>query len=205
MTPEYRPRYTKHFFSSIREIGPFLYVDIVTNMTDQRSVNIIRARSVEDIEVATVLFAEYGKSLGLDLAFQDFETEVNTLPGKYAPPWGDILLARDANGNAMGCVAVRPLTPPVCCEMKRLYILPTGRGMGMGKKLVDAVIEIAGSLGYSEIKLDTLPTMGNAISLYTKSGFVPTAPYYDTPLSGTVFLIRQLPATYLHDSIRTSG
>jgi len=164
-------------------------------MSDQSSIKIIRARSVEDIEAAAALFAEYGKSLGFDLSFQDFETELKSLPGKYAAPGGDILLARDTNGDVMGCVALRPLTPPVCCEMKRLYILPPGRGLGIGKKLVNAIVEIAGSLGYSEIKLDTLPSMGEALRLYAKEGFVPTAPYYKTPLSGTVFLVRQLRAT----------
>lgn len=164
-------------------------------MSDQRVITIIRARSVEDIDAAAVLFAEYGKSLGFDLAFQDFQTELKSLPGKYAAPGGDILLARDANGDILGCVAVRPLNPPTCCEMKRLYVLPVGRGLGIGKKLVNAIVEMAGSLGYNEIKLDTLSSMGEAVSLYAKAGFLPTAPYYNTPLSGTVFLVRQLRAT----------
>jgi len=161
-------------------------------MSDQGSITIVRARSVEDMGTAAILFGEYAKSLGFDLAFQDFDTELKSLPGKYAPPGGEILLAQDVNGVVVGCVAVRPLDPPSCCEMKRLYVLPAGRGLGIGKKLVNAILEIAGSLGYNEIKMDTLVSMVEAISFYTKAGFIPTVPYYNTPLSGTVFLVRQL-------------
>lgn len=165
-------------------------------MSDQRSsITIIRARFVEDIEAAAVLIAEYEKTLGFDVAFQGFKDELKSLPGKYAAPGGDILLAKDVNGDILGCVAVRPLTPPTCCEMKRLYVVPAGRGLGIGKKLVNAIVEIANSLGYNEIKLDTLPSMGVALSLYAKAGFLPTAPYYNTPLSETVFLVRQLRGT----------
>lgn len=160
-------------------------------MGDQRPVIIERARSAQDLEAARCLFAAYAKAMDLDLAFQDFDNELQSLPGKYSPPTGEILLARYSGGTILGCVAVRPLTPG-CCEMKRLYILPSGRGMGLGKKLVTGVLGVAGRLGYNEIKLDTLPSMFQAISLYGGMGFVPTAPYYYTPLAGTVFLARSL-------------
>ena len=164
----------------------------VQKMVERESVRIQRARSAQDLESTVQLFAAYAESLGLDLSFQDFDAELKSLPGKYAPPTGEILLALDSNGTAVGCVAVRPLFPPDCCEMKRLYILPAGRGLGIGKKLLFEIVEIAVSLGYNEIKLDTLPSMKQAISLYQSAGFAPTTPHYKTPLTGTVFLALQL-------------
>lgn len=161
-------------------------------MVEQESVKVVPARSAQDLECTAQLFAAYAESLGLDLSFQDFDAELKSLPGKYAPPTGEVLLARDNTGTAVGCVAVRPLSPPDCCEMKRLYILPTRRGLGVGKKLLHEILDIAASLGYSEIKLDTLPSMSQAISLYESVGFAPTKPYYKTPLTGTVFLARRL-------------
>ena len=161
-------------------------------MVQQEVVRIRPARSAQDLEITAQLFAAYAESLGLDLSFQDFNTELKSLPGKYAAPNGEILLAHDSTGNAVGCVAVRPLCPPACCEMKRLYIQPTGRGLGIGKKLLHRVLDVAASLGYSEMKLDTLSSMTQAISLYKSTGFAPISPYYKTPLSGTVFLARQL-------------
>ncbi len=160
-------------------------------MLEQDSVTIEPARSAQDLETAAQLFAAYVNSLGLDLSYQDFDTEIKSLPGKYSRPTGDILLARNSTGIAVGCVAVRPLSPR-CCEMKRLYILPEGRGLGVGKRLLYEILDIAASLGYSEIKLDTLPFMSQAISLYKSAGFAPTTPYYKTPLTETVFLARQI-------------
>ena len=161
-------------------------------MVERELIRIEPARSPRDLQSTAQLFAEYAESLGLDLSFQDFDTELTSLPGKYAPPTGDILLARDTSGNAVGCVAVRPLSPPDCCEMKRLYILPAARGLGVGKRLVHKILDTALSLGYNKIKLDTLPSMRQAVSLYESAGFVPITPYYKTPLPGTVFLGRQL-------------
>ena len=176
------------------------------SMVKWGSVRIEPARSAEDLEFTAQLFTAYTDSLGLDLSFQEFSTELKSLPGKYAPPTGEILLARDGNGTVLGCVAVRPLLPPNQCEMKRLYISSSGRGLGIGKKLVHQVLDVAASLGYTEIKLDTLPSMIQAISLYESAGFAPTTPYYKTPLTGTVFLARQLQAPNAStDSKRTSA
>ena len=161
-------------------------------MVERGQVSIKPARSAQDLESTAQLFAAYVESLGLDLSFQDFDTELKCLPGKYAPPTGEILLAVDSSGYAVGCVAIRPLSPPDCCEMKRLYTLPAGRGLGIGKKLLRAILDSAASLGYSEIKLDTLPSMSQAISLYKSAGFTSTTPYYKTPFSETVFLVRQI-------------
>ena len=161
-------------------------------MGDQKSVEIVRVRLSKDVESVASLFAAYAKSLSIDLTFQDFEAELESLPGKYSPPGGEILLARDPDGRAIGCVAVRPLVSPDSCEMKRLYVTPAGRGLGLGIKLANSIIDIAASLGYTQIKLDTLPTMSEAINLYTQLGFVPTTPYYDTQVQETIFLVRKL-------------
>lgn len=152
------------------------------------------ARSTSDREAVARLFEAYASSLGIDLSFQDFATELAVLPGKYAPPAGALLLARDEYGEPLGCVGLRPLEPNGCCEMKRLYVAPSGRGLGLGRALVDAIIAEAVRIGYREMRLDTLPSMTEAIALYRKAGFVLIEPYYHTPIAGTIFLARSLVA-----------
>ena len=149
-------------------------------------------RSAEALAATARLFEAYAASLGIDLSFQDFAAELATLPGKYAPPGGELLLARGAGGEPLGCVALRPLGTDGCCEMKRLYVSPQARGLGLGRALVEALLQEARRLGYRELRLDTLPTMASALRLYREAGFVPIPPYYDTPLAGTVFLGRRL-------------
>ncbi|MGE0764836.1 MAG: GNAT family N-acetyltransferase [Hyphomicrobiaceae bacterium] len=151
-------------------------------------VVIAPATSPADMAAAAELMRAYAASLGVDLAFQDFSAELATLPGKYAPPRGALLIARDAGGEPVGCVALRPLGDDGGCEMKRLYVAPEGRGVGLGRRLAQAIIAEARSLGCREMRLDTLPSMRGAIALYRSLGFVATAPYYDTPIAGTVFL-----------------
>lgn len=152
------------------------------------------ARSADDLDAAARLFDAYASSLGIDLSFQDFSAELATLPGKYAPPAGELLLARDAGGEPLGCVGLRPMALDGRCEMKRLYVSPRGRGLGLGRALVEAVVGKAVRIGYREMRLDTLPAMAGALALYRKAGFVPIEPYYDTPLAGTIFLGRPLAA-----------
>jgi ribosomal protein S18 acetylase RimI-like enzyme len=149
-------------------------------------------RSAGDLKATAALFEAYGASLGVDLSFQDFATETATLPGKYAPPRGELLIARDPRDQPLGCVAVRPLAIDGCCEMKRLYVAPYGRGFGLGRALVDAIIREAERIGYREMRLDSLPTMTEAMSLYAKTGFVSIEPYYFNPVAGTVFLSKRL-------------
>jgi ribosomal protein S18 acetylase RimI-like enzyme len=151
-------------------------------------------RSAADLEATARLFDEYASSLGVDLSYQDFVTERATLPGKYAAPAGELLLVRSLRGAPLGCVGLRPMVPAGCCEMKRLYVAPCGRRLGLGSALVDAIIGAAQRIGYSEMRLDSLPTMNEAIALYRKAGFVPIEPYYETPVHGTVFLGRLLAA-----------
>ena len=158
----------------------------------QASFQISPVRSAPDLEAAVALFNAYAGSLGVDLAYQDFAAEVAAMPGRYAPPKGELLLARDNGGAPLGCVALRPTEPDDCCEMKRLYVSPEGRGRGLGRALADAILGAAVRIGYREIRLDTLPTMAEAQSLYRKLGFVPIAPYNETPIAGTVFMAKVL-------------
>ena len=160
----------------------------------EASFQIEPVSSAIDLAAIVQLFDAYAASLGIDLTYQDFATELATMPGKYAPPAGELLLARDAQGTPLGCVALRPLTPDGCCEIKRLYVLPAGRGLGLGRALIDAILAAAARIGYREARLDTLPDMVEAIALYRKAGFEPIEAYYDTPVAGTRFLGRSLRA-----------
>jgi ribosomal protein S18 acetylase RimI-like enzyme len=149
-------------------------------------------RTANDLASTVRLFRAYASSLDIDLSYQDFEAEMEAMPGKYAPPAGELLLARHPNGTPVGCVGLRPIEPHGCCEMKRLYVSPEGRGFGLGERLVDAVVKEAERIGYREMRLDTLPSMTGAIALYRKLGFEPMNPYYDTPVIGTIFMRRSL-------------
>ena len=106
------------------------------------------------------IFREYQASLGVDLCFQNFEEELATLPGKYAPPQGRLYLAY-VDGQLAGCIALRRFEENHC-EMKRLYLRPQFRGQNMGKKLAEKVIGDARQIGYSQMCLDTLPQIGRA-------------------------------------------
>jgi ribosomal protein S18 acetylase RimI-like enzyme len=145
-----------------------------------------------DLAAIRTLFVAYATSLTVDLSFQQFDTELATLPGAYAPPLGALLLARDPQGKAAGCIALRPLGEAGIGEIKRLYVAPEARGRQLGEQLARAMLHEAAARGYRELRLDTLPGMGAAIALYHKLGFTPTAPYYATPIDGTLFFARTL-------------
>ena len=132
------------------------------------------------------LFVEYQQGLGVSLCFQQFDRELAALPADYARPRGRLLLARVA-GEPAGCVALRPLAPDIA-EMKRLYVRPAYRGMGLGRTLAECVIDEARALGYATLKLDTLPSMAGAQRLYAELGFAETPPYNDNPVDGVRFL-----------------
>src|SRR5271168_817477 len=161
-------------------------------MHEQPWFRIAPVRTDNDLASTVRLFRAYAYSLDIDLSYQDFEVEMETMPGKYAPPAGELLLARRSNGTPVGCVRLRPIEPHGCCEMKRLYVSPEGRGFGLGARLVGAVVKEAERIGYREMRLDTLPSMAGAIALYRKLGFEPMEPYYDTPVIGTIFMRRSL-------------
>jgi len=157
-----------------------------------KAIKIVPAASISEIEAARQLIHEYGVSLGIDLSFQNFEAELEKLPGDYAPPRGALLLARQAK-NFIGCIGLRPLADGVC-EMKRLYVRPQWRGQGIGQRLIEAVLAAACRRGYRAMRLDTLPSMTAARALYQSLGFRPIAPYYESPIAGTAFFELDLTA-----------
>ncbi len=146
------------------------------------------ARSEQELQLARELFLEYGRWLGEDLHFQDFEADLRRLPGKYAEPGGCILLACEDEAT-LGCVALRSFGDPAknCCEMKRLYVRPAGRGRGIGRLLAEAVIAEARRAGYAAMLLDTLERLVEAMALYDSLGFRRIPPYYDNPLEGVIY------------------
>ena len=157
-----------------------------------RAFRIAPARGPAEIETAAALFREYAEGLGVDLGFQGFAAELAGLPGLYAPPRGELLLAWGEGGEALGCIAVRPLESAQICEMKRLYVRPAGRRLGIGKALVAAIIAAAEALGYAEMRLDTLPSMAAAAALYGAFGFAEISAYYANPIPSTRYFSRIL-------------
>ncbi|MHB2168218.1 GNAT family N-acetyltransferase [Alsobacter sp. R-9] len=157
-------------------------------MTGSARFHIRQASTLAEITAVAALFRAYAASLSVDLAYQDFETELAGLPGKYAPPRGALLLASGDDGGALGCVALRPTDEAGAAEMKRLYVAPQGRGRGLGEAMIRAVCDAARLAGYAEIRLDTLPDMAGAQALYRKLGFTDMPAYYDTPVVGTRFM-----------------
>jgi ribosomal protein S18 acetylase RimI-like enzyme len=145
-------------------------------------MEIVQAVTQGQVAEARALFREYERSLGIDLCFQGFEQELAGLPGAYAPPRGRLLLATDGDALA-GCVALRPLDDSAC-EMKRLYVRPAFRGRRAGRRLAERVVAEARSIGYACMRLDTLPSMKEAIALYRALGFVEIAPYTTNPRAG---------------------
>lgn len=143
-----------------------------------------------DLTAVRALFREYAAGVGVDLCFQDFETELATLPGRYAPPTGRLLLARHGL-EAIGCVGLRALDDGAC-EMKRLYVRPTVRGQQLGRQLVERICDHARALGYARLCLDTLPSMSTAQMLYRSLGFQPIDPYLINPIAGAEYLALDL-------------
>jgi len=149
------------------------------------------ATSAEDLAAARRLFRAYADWLAVDLGFQDFERELATLPGAYAPPQGRLLLAK-VGGEAAGCAAFRPLEPTIC-EMKRLWVEPGFAGAGLGRALAEAIVAAAREVGYQRMRLDTIPErMPAAQHLYRSLGFVEIPPYYASPLASVVMLELEL-------------
>jgi ribosomal protein S18 acetylase RimI-like enzyme len=148
-------------------------------------VQLIKAGSKIQYQIVSDLFTEYASSLGFDLDFQNFKAELDNLPGDYAGPLGCIILA-EINKIPAGCVALRKLEDDTC-EMKRMFVKPEFRGKGIGKKLIQAIIEQAQEIGYKKIRLDTISTMTIAINIYESVGFKEINPYRFNPLNGARF------------------
>lgn len=149
------------------------------------AARITKARTEADLACVRELFLEYAESIGIDLEYQGFSRELAALPGKYAPPSGELLIAT-VDGEAAGCVALRALDA-VTLEMKRLYIRPSSRGLGLGKQLVECAIAAARERGCAELRLDTLESMAAARALYSSLGFAEIPPYGDAHIPGTKF------------------
>jgi ribosomal protein S18 acetylase RimI-like enzyme len=158
----------------------------VARLGHSSGFSIGEALDPESVEACRALFVEYQQALGVSLCFQGFDEELASLPGAYARPRGRLLLARVA-GMPAACVALRPLGANDG-EMKRLYVRPQFRGMGLGRALAEIVIDEARAIGYASVKLDTLPQMREAQALYAGLGFRDVAPYNDNPVAGARFL-----------------
>jgi ribosomal protein S18 acetylase RimI-like enzyme len=142
------------------------------------------------VPVVRELFREYAASLGVDLAFQGFAGELENLPGKYAPPEGALLTAR-LGGEACGCVALRRIDPRIC-EMKRLFVRPAARGLGIGRELVARILDEGRARGYRAMRLDTLPSMASAVATYRAFGFKEIPAYIFNPIPGALFMEKDL-------------
>ena len=148
------------------------------------------ATSPSELDTARALFTEYAAGLQHDLCFQGFDSELKDLPGDYAAPRGSLLLAR-CEGQWAGCCALRPLDSSDyanACEMKRLYVRQAFRGLGIGRALAEAILDMARQAGYSCVLLDTLDDMESARAMYVDLGFEEIPPYYHNPIAGAHYL-----------------
>ena len=146
-----------------------------------------QASSPAQLEQVRHLFLDYAKSLGFSLCFQNFDHELATLPGHYAPPRGRLLLA-EYKGQLAGCVALREFEAGIC-EMKRLYLCPAFRGKGLGRAMAEHLIAEARQIGYTRMRLDTVePVMPDAVAMYRKMGFHEIPPYCDNPIAGALYM-----------------
>jgi putative acetyltransferase len=151
-----------------------------------RMIDLARARIAD----ARQLIAEYVASLPVDISYESVDRELAELPGAYAPPAGDLLIA-SVDGVPAGCIALRPIDGDTC-EMKRFYVAPAYRGQGVGRRLAEAIVAAASRIGYRRMRLDTHPTMTAAIALYVSLGFRPIEPYRSIPHRENLFMELEL-------------
>jgi ribosomal protein S18 acetylase RimI-like enzyme len=154
------------------------------------NVVLTRADAAELIATTRDLFQEYALAIGIDLEYQGFASELAALPAPYVPPHGALFLAY-VKGEVAGCAALRPLGDGEG-ELKRLYVRPAYRKLGVGRDLVDAIIAAARQAGFHTLRLDTLPSMSSAQALYRRLDFIETPPYHDKYLPGTRFFALNL-------------
>jgi putative acetyltransferase len=157
-------------------------------------IELLTPRFPDDAQALRTIFREYALALGVDLCFQNFEAELAGLPGDYAAPRGALLTAK-VDGALAGCCALRPLDTvdyAGASEMKRLYVRPAFRGLGLGRQLAEATLDSARRAGYDCVLLDTLSDMESARALYEDLGFEEVPPYYHNPIAGAHYLKVQL-------------
>ena len=146
--------------------------------------------SAADLAQIRQLMREYADGLGVSLDYENFEAELQDLPGVYAPPQGRLLLAWQQS-EALGCVGLRPFAPGIC-EMKRLYVRSQARRKDVGRQLAERVCAEGRAAGYRQIYLDTLPTMLPAQQLYRALGFKAIDAYRYNPVPHTQYFALQL-------------
>lgn len=145
-----------------------------------------RAVFPTDIKDVLGLYREYVESTSVDLSFQGNDEEFDTLPDKYSSEESKIFLAK-MDGYSVGCAAFRKLDD-FTCEMKRVYIRPNARGLKLGARLVERILQEAILSGYKKICLDVLPEFKTALKLYKSYGFVQHPPVTNNPIPETEFL-----------------
>jgi len=155
-------------------------------VTTAPSIQIVPARFPDDADAVRAILREYAEFLGYGFCFQDFQAELDGLPGRYGPPTGSLLVIRGSTDLA-AVIALRDIGAG-SCEMKRLYVRPAHRGQGLGRLLVQSLISEARRLGYRTMKLDTAPQLTDAQRLYESMGFRDIPPYYDNPIKGARFM-----------------
>jgi len=159
---------------------------------DNLVVDIRLAESRGDIALVRQLWEEYWESLGLPMDFQGFGDELQSLPGVYGAGGGALLVAFDSS-EAAGTIALRRLDA-TSGEVKRLYLRPKFRGHGLGRRLLEAVVDRATAVPYDCLYADTLPSMMEALSLYQRGGFQLVEAYSNTPTPGAIYLKLKLPS-----------
>ncbi|MCI0472811.1 MAG: GNAT family N-acetyltransferase [Ignavibacteria bacterium] len=159
-------------------------------METLNDIQIIEALTDSDYNTAKELFLEYASELGFDLCFQNFEEELKQLRMQYGRPTGILYLVKYGDSFA-GCAGVRKFSDGIC-ELKRMYIRNSLRGKGTGRLLLNRTFEGALELGYRIMRLDTLPLMKTAITMYEKSGFRETETYRLNPVEGAKYYEKNL-------------
>ena len=153
-------------------------------------IQLVTPRQPGELDALRRIIREYADSLNIDLCFQDFDAELAGLPGEYGAPRGALLTVL-VDGLLAGCCALRPMDTvdyPNACEMKRLFVRQQFRGLGLGRQLVEAILDAARGAGYDCVLLDTLDDMEAARTLYEDFGFVEIPPYYHNPIAGAHYL-----------------